>query len=58
VSDGPGPSVLGSVDKVFKAVKDFDKYKCIERVICEYMQDEGDVASALLSGDAAGGGGF
>ncbi len=41
--------MLGSVDKVFKAVKDFDQYQCIERMVCEYMQDEGDVASALLS---------
>ncbi len=40
---------------MFKAVKDFDKYRCIERMVCEYMQEEGDVASALLSGAAEAG---
>lgn len=47
--DGPGPSLLGSVDNIFKSIKDFDQYRCIERMICEYMQEEGDVASALVS---------
>ena len=31
--DGPGPSVLGSLDKIFKSVKDFDQYQCIERMM-------------------------
>jgi hypothetical protein len=52
--DGPGPSVIGSVDNVFKAIKDFDQYRCLERMLCEYMQEEGDVASALISNPIAG----
>ena len=31
--DGPGPSMLGSLDKIFKSVKDFDQYQCIERMM-------------------------
>lgn len=32
--DGPdGPSIIGSVDKVFEAVKNYDQYKCIERML-------------------------
>ena len=48
-ADGPGPSILGSIDNIFRAVKDFDQYRCIERMLCEYMQEEGDVATALLT---------
>jgi hypothetical protein len=32
--DGPaGPSLIGSVDNVFKAIKDYDQFKCIERML-------------------------
>ena len=32
--DGPdGPSVIGSIDNVFKAVKDYDQFRCIERMM-------------------------
>ena len=41
--------MLGSVDNVFGAIKGFDQYKCIERMLCEYMQEDGDVATALLT---------
>lgn len=38
--DGPdGPSIIGSVDNVFKAIKDYDQYRCIERMLCEAMQE-------------------
>ena len=33
-ADGPdGPSLIGSVDNVFKAVKDYDQFRCIERMM-------------------------
>lgn len=32
--DGPdGPSIIGSVDNVFKAVKDYDQFRCIEKMM-------------------------
>ena len=32
--DGPdGPSLIGSVDNVFKALKDYDQYRCIEKML-------------------------
>ena len=32
--DGPdGPSLIGSVDNVFKAVSDYDQYRCIEKML-------------------------
>ena len=32
--DGPaGPSIIGSVDNVFKALKDYDQYRCIEKML-------------------------
>ena len=32
--DGPdGPSLIGSVDNVFKAIKDYDQYRCIEKML-------------------------
>merc|ERR1712137_274192 len=34
---GPQPSVLGSVDKVFKQVTSFDQYQCLQKMVCEFM---------------------
>jgi len=41
--DGPaGPSIIGSVDNVFKALKDYDQYRCIEKMLCEAMSENTD----------------
>ena len=42
--DGPvGDSLIGSVDNVFKAIKDYDQFRCIERMICEAMAEQSDI---------------
>ncbi|XP_040576185.1 uncharacterized protein [Lepeophtheirus salmonis] len=51
IRDGPSPSIIGSIDNVFKSVKDYDSNKCIERMICEYMMpknDDGSVGGGAL----------
>ena len=52
--DGPGPSILGSLDNIFGSVKNFDQYRCIERMLCEYMQEDGDAVSELIQRPFAG----
>merc|ERR1712054_178869 len=34
---GPQPSILGSVDKVFNKVNQFDQYQCLQKMICQFM---------------------
>merc|ERR1712072_1172117 len=34
---GPQPSILGSVDKVFNKVNNFDQYQCLQKMICQFM---------------------
>ena len=58
--DGPvGDSVIGSVDNVFKAIKDYDQFRCIERMICEAMSEQSDIpgldglVSAITGEDTA-----
>ena len=47
---GPQPSVLGSVDKVFKQVTNFDQYQCLQKMICQFMGAAGDtVTNAVTS---------
>ena len=47
---GPQPSVLGSVDKVFKQVTNFDQYQCLQKMVCEFMGAAGDtVTNAVTS---------
>ena len=42
--DGPvGDSLIGSVDNVFKAIRDYDQFRCIERMICEAMAEQSDI---------------
>ena len=31
--DGPAPSILGSIDNIFKSIKDYDQYQCLERMV-------------------------
>eukprot|EP00095_Tigriopus_kingsejongensis_P006989 maker-scaffold430_size173499-snap-gene-0.43 protein:Tk06989 transcript:maker-scaffold430_size173499-snap-gene-0.43-mRNA-1 annotation:"vacuolar protein sorting" len=52
--DGPGPSILGSLDNIFGSVKDFDQYRCLEKMLCEYMQEDGDAVSELIGRPLAG----
>merc|ERR1711983_516220 len=42
---GPQPSVIGSVDKVFKQVNQFDQYQCLQKMICQFMGTAGEVVS-------------
>ena len=47
---GPQPSVIGSVDKVFKQVTKFDQYQCLQKMICQFMGAAGDtVTNAVTS---------
>merc|ERR1712072_1160839 len=34
---GPQPSILGSGDKVFNKVNNFDQYQCLQKMICQFM---------------------
>ncbi|TRY78207.1 hypothetical protein TCAL_14441 [Tigriopus californicus] len=52
--DGPGPSILGSLDNIFGSVKDFDQYQCLEKMLCEYMQTDGDAVSELINRPLSG----
>jgi len=40
---GPQPSILGSVDKIFNQVNDFDQKECLQKMICEFMGRAEDV---------------
>jgi len=40
---GPQPSIIGSVDKVFKQVNNFDQKECLQKMICEFMGKAEDV---------------
>merc|ERR1711862_693351 len=42
---GPQPSVIGSVDKVFKQVNQFDQYQWLQKMICQFMGTAGEVVS-------------
>merc|ERR1712241_1323625 len=46
---GPQPSVIGSVDKVFKQVNNFDQYQCLQKMICEFMGSAGDAVANTVS---------
>merc|ERR1712038_466340 len=46
---GPQPSVIGSVDKVFKQVNKFDQYQCLQKIICEFMGTAGDSVVNTIS---------
>merc|ERR1712241_726180 len=46
---GPQPSVIGSVDKVFKQVNSFDQYQCLQKMICEFMGSAGDAVANTVS---------
>ena len=54
--DGPSASIIGSVDKIFGSIKEYDQYRCIERMLCEYMQtteEEEAEAGNLIDGVTA-----
>merc|ERR1719512_592094 len=46
---GPQPSVLGSVDKVFKQVTNFDQYQCLQKMICQFMGAAGDTVTNAVT---------
>merc|ERR1712038_2040313 len=46
---GPQPSVIGSVDKVFKQVNNFDQFQCLQKMICEFMGSAGDAVANTVS---------
>merc|ERR1719229_1548117 len=52
---GPQPSVIGSVDKVFKQVTQFDQAQCIQKMICQFMGAAGDTVTNAVSSQLGGG---
>jgi len=50
---GPQPSVIGSVDKVFKQVNQFDQYQCLQKMICQFMGAAGDAVTNSVNNNFA-----